>query len=72
MDINIEFLLWFFVIALIANRLILRFYWKRKIFATDKDGFEGTRLYYLGFFQATLMALIAVSIVSNYPEWLGW
>ena len=63
MDINIEFLIWFFVIALIANRLILYVHWQRKLFP-DKDGFERTRLYYLGFFRATLMALIVVSIVS--------
>ena len=72
MDINIKFLFWFFVIALIVNRLIMRFHWKRKYFETNKDDYEGLRLYYLGFFQATLMALIVVSMVSNYPEWVGW
>ena len=72
MDINIEFLFWFLVIALIVNRLILRFYYKRKYFETDKDGYDRERLYYLGFFHATLMALIVVSLTSNYPKWIGW
>ena len=70
MDISIQFLFWFLFIALIVNRLIMRFHWKRKYFETNKDDYEGQRLYYLGFFQATLMALIVVSTVANYPAWL--
>jgi|LauGreStaDraftv2_3_1035109.scaffolds.fasta_scaffold207248_1 cytochrome b561 len=70
MDINIKFLFWFFVIALIVNRLILRFYYKPKFVEVRKEWYESAETYYLGFFHATLMALIAVSFILNYPKGL--
>jgi len=63
-------LFWFLVILATVNRLVLRFYYKRKFFETMKDGYEEKRIYYLGFFHATLTALVVVAIYSEYPAWL--
>ena len=61
MDISVKVAFWFLVIALIANRLIIGIYYK------SKPDYEDWKDYYLGFFHATLMALVAVSIIGNYP-----
>jgi len=63
-------LFWFLVILATVNRLVLRFYYKRKFFETMKDGYEEKRWYYLGFFHAILTALVLVSIYASYPDWL--
>lgn len=69
-DASVKLLFWFLVIALIGNRLILRFYYKRKFYESRKPEYEERQNYYLGFLHATLLALVAVSMVSEYPAWL--
>jgi hypothetical protein len=64
-DYQIKAVFWFLTIALIANRLILRFYYKRKLFDSRKSHYEYWQTYYLGLFHATLMALGVVSLVGN-------
>jgi hypothetical protein len=51
------------VITMIANRLILRFYYKRK------ENYKYKETYYAGFLHATILALIIVAFMGNYPEW---
>ena len=51
------------VITMIANRLILRFYYKRK------ENYKYKETYYAGFLHATILALIIVAFMGDYPEW---